>query len=179
MTSATSEPGTLIDLVVAYAESRSADDLERLREVVRTSPGFDPGLDIAGAVAPLFAKDAHEEVLALVHDLMPGAFFGPSTHAALGAAHEALGDATRALRERRTQRLALDSILGTGDGTRERPWSVLRISDEYDVLRSQRRVSSVQTLIVDGDRSLDRHVCDDGTEAWFDVTGLVSTARRA
>lgn len=75
--------------------------------------------------------------------------------------------------------LALDSILSTGDGTREHAWSVLRISDEYDVLRSQRRVSSVQTLIVDGDRSLDRHVCDDGTEAWFDVTGLVSTARRA
>jgi hypothetical protein len=179
MTSATSEPGTLIDLVVAYAESRSADDLERLREVVRSSPGFDPGLDIAGAVAPLFAKGAHDEVLAVVRDLMPGAFFGPSTHAALGAAHEALGDATRARRERRTQVLALDSILSTGDGTRERPWSVLRISDEYDVLRSQRRASSTQTLIVDGDRSLDRHVCDDGTEAWFDVTGLVSTARRA
>ena len=179
MTSATSEPSTLIDLVVAYAESRSAADLERLREVVRTSPGFEPGLDIAGAAAPLFAHNAHEEVLTLVRGLMPGAFFSPSAHAALGAAHDALGDATRARRERRTQALALDSIIGTGDGTRESPWSVLRVSDEYDVLRSQRRASSVQTLVVDGDRSLDRHVCDDGTEAWFDVTGLVSTARRA
>lgn len=179
MMSATDEPRTLSDLAVAYAESRSVDDLVRLREAIRTSPGFDPGLDVVGAVAPLFAKGAHDEVLAVVRDLMPGAFFGPSAHAALGAAHEALGDETRARRERRTQALALDSILSTGDGTRGHPWSVLRISDEYDVLRSQRRASSVQTLVVDGDRSLDRHVCDDGTEAWFDVSGLMSRARPA
>ena len=179
MTSATDEPRTLTDLAVAYAESRSVDDLVRLRQAIRTSPGFDPGLDVLGSVAPLFAKGAHDEVLALVRGLMPGAFFAPSAHAALGAAHEALGDATRARRERRTQVLALDSILSTGDGTREHPWSVLRISDEYDVLGSQRRASSTQMLIVDGDRSLDRHVCADGTEAWFDVTGLVSTARPA
>lgn len=179
MTPATDEPRNLGDLAVAYAESRGVDDLARLRGVIRASPGFDPGLDVAGAVAPLFAKGAHDEVLAVVRDLMPGAFLSPSAHAALAAAHDALGDETRARRERRTQVLALDSILSTGDGTRESPWSVLRISDEYDVLRSQRRASSTQTLIVDGDRSLDRHVCEDGTEAWFDVTGLVSTARPA
>lgn len=167
------------DLAVAYAKSRSADDLERLREVVRTSPGFDPGLDVAGLVAPLLANGAHADVHTLVRDLMPGAFFSPAAHAALAAAHEGLGDATRSRRERRTQALALDSVLGTGDGTRERPWSVLRISDEYDVLRAQRRTSATQTLVDDGDRSLDRHECTDGTEAWFDVSTLVHAARTA
>jgi hypothetical protein len=179
MMSANDEPVALSDLVATYAATRRADDLARLREAVRTSPGFDPGLDVVGTVAPLLAKGANDEVLARVRDLMPGAFFGPSTHAALGAAHHALGDADSARRERRFQALALDSILSAGDGTRERPWSVLRISDEYDVLRSQRRASSTQTLVVDGGRSLDRHLCGDGTEAWFDVTGLVSTARPA
>lgn len=166
-------------LAVTYAESRSADDLQRLRDAIRTSPGFDPGLDVAGAVAGLLAQGAHDDVLTLVHDLMPGAFFSPAAHAALAAAHDGLGDATRAARERRTHALALDSILGTGDGSHEQPWSVLRISDEYDVLRAQRRVSASQTLIVDGVRSLDRHVCEDGTEAWFDVSQLVSAARPA
>ena len=164
------------DLTLAWAESGRADDLERLRDAVRASPGFDPGLDVVGAVTPLLARGAHEDVLDLVHDLMPGAYFGPSTHAALGAAHDALGDATRARQERRTQALALDSILTTGDGSRDRPWSVLRVSDQYDVLRSQRRASRVQTLVVDGGRSFDRHECADGSEAWFDVTGMMAGA---
>lgn len=81
-------------------------------------------------------------------------------------------DEERAARERRTSRLALDSILSSGDGSAERPWSVLRISDEYDVLAAQDRRSTDQELVVDGDRRLDHHRCADGSEAWFDVTLL-------
>ncbi len=174
MTSMNDEQPALADLAVSYAESGDPGDLARLRQAIRTSPGFDPGLDVAGAVAPLFARDAHQEVVTLVHGLMPGAFFGPSAHAALGAAYEGLGDTTRAQRERRTQALALDSILSTGDGTRNQPWSVLRVSDEYDVLRSQERSSREQASVVDGGRSLDRHECDDASQAWFDVTGVIA-----
>ena len=174
MTAHAAEP-TVADLAVAYAASRSADDLARLRDAVRRSPGFDPGLDVVGAVSPLFARGAHAEVVDRVQDLMPGAFLSPAAHAALAAAHLALGDQARAQAERRAQALALDSIRSTGDGTRERPWSVLRIGDEYDVLRAERRVSREQTLVEAGGRSLDRHVCDDGSEAWFEAPRLVGT----
>ena len=104
---------------------------------------------------------------------MPGAFFSPSAHAALAAAHAGLGDDARARAERSLQVLALESIRSTGDGTRAHPWSVLRVSDEYDVLRAAGRVSREQTLLEADGRSLDRHVCDDGSEAWFDVSRLV------
>ena len=50
---------------------------------------------------------------------------------------------------------------------------MLRLSDEYDVLRAERRTSRQQTLVAADGRSLDRHLCDDGTEAWFDVSRLV------
>ena len=172
MTAHAAEPA-LADLAAAYAASRSADDLARLRDAVRRSPGFDPGLDVVGAVSPLFARDAHAEVVDRIQELMPGAFLSPAAHAALAAAHLALGDEARARAERRTQALALDSIRGTGDGTREHPWSVLRVSDEYDVLRADRRTSQQQTLVAADGASLDRHVCDDGGEAWFDVSRLV------
>ena len=172
MTAHAAEPD-LAELAVAYAGSRSVDDLTRLRDAVRRSPGFDAGLDVAGMVSPLFARGAHAEVVARVRQLMPGAFLSPAAHAALAAAHHALGDEARARAERRTHALALDSIRSTGDGTRERPWSVLRVGDEYDVLRAAGRVSREQTLVEADGRSLDRHVCDDGSEAWFDVSGLV------
>ena len=93
--------------------------------------------------------------------------------AALAAAHAGLGDDARARAERGLQALAIESIRSTGDGTRERPWSVLRISDQYDLLRADRRTSRQQSLVTADGGLLDRHVCDDGTEAWFDVSRLV------
>lgn len=161
------------DLARAWAQTRDPADLAALRGAVRRAPGFDPGLDVAGAVSPALARGDHAAALDIATGLMPGAFFSPSAHAALAAAHAGLGDEARSHAERRTQALALESIRGTGDGTRERPWSVLRLGDEYDVLRAGRRTSREQTLVVVDGRSLDRHVCDDGSEAWFDVTRLV------
>ncbi|PKH42202.1 hypothetical protein SAMN05192575_10799 [Nocardioides alpinus] len=172
MTTHAADPA-VADLALVYAGTRSLADLARLRDAVRSSPGFDVGLDVVGAVSPAMARGDHAAAVAIVQALMPGAFFSPSAHAALGAAHAALGDDARAGAERRTQVLALESIRSTGDGTRERPWSVLRISDQYDVLRADRRVPREQTLLVVAGRSLDRHVCEDGSEAWFEVGRLV------
>lgn len=173
MTTHAAEPA-VADLAVIYAGTRSLEDLARLRDAVRSAPGFDVGLDVIGAVSPAMARGDHAAVVATVRDLMPGAFLSPSAHAALGAAHAGLGDDARAGAERRTQVLALESIRSTGDGSRERPWSVLRISDQYDVLRADRRVPREQTLLVVGGRSLDRHVCEDGSEAWFEVSRLMA-----
>ena len=53
--------------------------------------------------------------------------------------------------------------------SRDRPWHVLRVSDQYDVLRAQGRASRTQRKVVHGGRSLDHHVCDDGSEAWFGI----------
>lgn len=172
MTTHAADPA-VADLALVYAETRSLADLARLRDAVRSSPRFDVGLDVVGAVSPALARGDHAEAVAIVEGLMPGAFFSPSAHAALGAARAAQGDHARAQAERRTQVLALESIRSTGDGTRERPWSVLRISDQYDVLRADRRTPREQTLIIVDGRSLDRHVCDDGSEAWFEVGRLV------
>ena len=163
----------LSDLALVWARTRSDADLAALRDAVRRSPGFDAGLDVVALVAPALARSEHAEVVSLVQDAMPGAFFSPSAHAALAAAHAGLGDDARARAERTLQALALESVRSTGDGTREHPWSVLRLSDEYDVLRADRRTSRQQTLLTVRGDSLDRHVCDDGSEAWFDVSRLV------
>ena len=73
MTAHAAEPA-LAQLAVAYAGSRSVDDLARLHDAVRRTPGFDAGLDVVAMVSPLFARGAHAEVVARVRQLMPGAF---------------------------------------------------------------------------------------------------------
>lgn len=163
----------LADLAVVWSRTRAAADLVSLRDAVRAADGFDPGTDPVGVAGPALARGDHRQAVAAIRALMPGAFFSPAAHAALAAAYAGLGDDTRARAERSLQALALESIHSTGDGTRSRPWSVLRVSDEYDVLRAAGRTSRQQTLHQTDGRSLDRHVCDDGSELWFDVGRLV------
>ena len=50
---------------------------------------------------------------------------------------------------------------------------MLRLSDEYDVLRHLEVESVRQELVVVDGRSLDRHVCSDSSSYHFDVTGIV------
>lgn len=100
-----------------------------------------------------------------LHELMPGAFFSPITHQMLATAYEAIGRSRKANREHALARVAISSILNTGDGTAERPWSVLRISDEYDVLRVKGQTSQSQSLVEQNGRVCDRHECMDGNNA--------------
>lgn len=156
-------------LATAYAERRDAESLHALRTEVLRSPGYDAGLNLLSEVAELLEDDDYAAVISRVRGHMPGAFFSPAAHALLATSHEALGDTTRASRERRAATLAMESILTSGDGTSDRPWSVLRISDEYDVLRARGRKSTRQTYVTRRGRELDHHRLDDGSEAWFDI----------
>ncbi|MCW4601656.1 DUF4919 domain-containing protein [Janibacter hoylei] len=98
---------------------------------------------------------------------MPGAALNPLAHRLLAAAHEALGDDDAARREATLHTLSVSSVLATGDGTQERPWSVLRVADEYDVMRAKGVTPVVQaTRTVDG-RVVDVHEVVDGPDVWF------------
>lgn len=168
---------TLGDLVERYLADPTPAALDGLRRVVRAAPTFDPGLSVHEVVGPLLARGAYAEAVAAVQSRMPGALLSPSAHAALATALDRTGRPAEAARERRLAEAATAGLLATGDGTRARPWSVLRVGDEYDVLRAIRRRSREQSVLSDGARLLDRHVCADGHEVFFDVTFLLPAAR--
>ena len=170
VTTMSPRPLSLSELVTAYAETRDPAALERLRAAVASTPGFDPHADLETDGRRLLAAGDHAGLLTYLRGQMPAAFLSPSAHALLASAHAGLGDEVHATRERRTARLALDAILGSGDGTLEHPWRVLRVSDEYDVLAAQDRRSERQELVVRDGHTLDHHRCTDGSEAWFDIT---------
>lgn len=158
---------SLADLATDHATERSPRTLAALRRAVLALPGYDPGADPVGAAVPHLAAGDHAAALVALRELMPGAFFSPGAHAALAAAHAGLGDEVRAERERRTARLAMTSVLESGDGSADRPWLVLRVSDEYDVLRAQDRTSRRVADVSRDAQRLDHHWCTDGSEAWF------------
>lgn len=157
---------TFGELVSSYLAERTPESLDRLRRAIRDDATFDTGLDLAAASESLRtgrAADAARDVSAR----MPGAFFSPSAHALLAAAFGALGDDARHERESALAAEALVSLRSTGDGTELSPWVVLRVSDEYDLLRAAGRRSVGQRLVDVAGVPCDRHELDDGSTVWF------------
>ncbi|MFI5627273.1 DUF4919 domain-containing protein [Nocardioides sp. NPDC051685] len=160
---------TYADLVSAYLDSPGPETLGPLRRAVRGSANFTPDLDLDEADR-LLAAGAYAEAAAELQRVMPGAVFSPSAHLRMATALAGSGDERAAAREQQVARAALRSIRSTGDGSEQHPWSVLRITDEYDMLRALDKVRDRQDLVETGGRRLDRLTCSDGTVAHFDVT---------
>lgn len=158
---------TLGELVTAYLERPDSQGLARLRSTVVSSTTFDPDLSLTADVGPLLAAGEHDRVVELVTAKMPGAALSPVAHRFLAIALRELGHAEAAGREQAMAELSVSSVLSTGDGTRESPWSVLRVSDQYDVMgASGMRPVGQTSLEIDG-RLLDRLESADGREVWF------------
>lgn len=160
------------DAVDAYLADPSPTTLARLRRTVRAARNFSTDLTVGETVRSHLDRGCYDAAVSAIEVLMPGATFSPSAHAALAEALARTGRQEAADREASLARAALRSIVSTGDGTVARPWSVLRISDEYDVLRSLGKRPREQTVVRDGDRHLDRHACTDGSDVYFDVSEL-------
>ena len=129
---------TLRELVTRYLTEQTPANLTALRHAVRSSGSFDPDVDLRGVI-PLLEAGRHREALDAVRAKMPGAALNPLAH----------------------------RLLATGDGTQERPWSVLRVADEYDVMRAKGVTPRRQaTRTVDG-RVVDVHEVVDGPDVWF------------
>jgi hypothetical protein len=159
-------------LLSAYLSDPGPATLDALRRAVRSAPNFHSDLTLDRTVDPLIERGAYDEAIDTLRGLMPAAIFSPGVHARLSEALSHAGDQQAADREAVLAKAAIRSILSTGDGTAQRPWSVLRVSDEYDVLRSKRTKPRQQEVVQEGDRRLDHHVCDDGSDVYFDVTDL-------
>lgn len=170
---------TYADLVGAHLADPTPETLEPLRDAVRAAPGFDPELRVREQADALLRDGRYDDAVIALEASMPGSLLSPAAHAMLATALKRSGRPDGAGRHAWLARAALDGILATGDGTAERPWSVLRISDEYDVVDSLGTRPVGQGLLADGSRRIDRIECQDGRTLHFDVTRVPGAAVRA
>jgi len=169
---------TYADLIDAWLADPTPESLEALRHAVRLAPGFDPDLRVRTEATALLRAGRHDDTVTVLEASMPGSLFSPAAHAMLATALRHVGRADDARRHGRLARAARDSILSTGDGSLERPWSVLRISDEYDVVDSLGTRPVSQAVLHEGIRMIDRLDCQDGRALHFDATSVPRAAAR-
>lgn len=158
---------TFADTVAAYLTEPSSDHLAELRKQVVASDNYDWQLSPRSRAERWFAAGDHRGLIAELESAMPGGFANPGLHLLLAEAHRKLGDTEAAHREVVLYQAMMSGILATGEGTVDRPWSVLAIADEYDVLQALNKQSVEQSLVKSDGRHLDKHSCTDGSSVWF------------
>ena len=158
---------SVAELVEAYALDPTPEGLHDLHAEIMAAPGYDPLLTVSRTIVPLLRAGKHQEIVDQVRSWMPGALLSPSAHGYLATALTELGEAEAGRVEAKFSRLALDSLAASGGGTEEEPCSVLRIEDEYDILRASSQRSTAQRQLSDERGQFDVHTLEDGTEVWF------------
>lgn len=171
-----------VDAVETYALDPTPAHLADLQSTIMEAPGYDPRVVISPAAKPLIDRGDYEDAVELLAGLMPGAFLSPSAHALLFVAHNALGNTDDARREQHFSRMAMTAIRTSGDGTAERPYTVLHVEDEYDVLTALGAQSISQVLERTRDGANDVHALADGSSvhfrlAWVSADDIGGAAR--
>lgn len=159
------------DAMEQFLLDPSEENLKPLQAAIMAAGNFDPLVAVEEFAAALLEAGDHQGLVDRLWQLMPGLFLSPTAHAMLRLCYRELGDDSAAQREDRLTQLALASLRSSGDGSQQNPYRVLRVSDEYDILRALGRKSQAQRLQPIGERSFDVHQCDEG-EVWFDLLWL-------
>lgn len=123
-----------VDLLEDWMAAPTVEGAARLRAAIRLEPEYNPYRDISAHCDREYRAGRVAALREMLLSLMPSQALSPSAHGMLARCHEALGDDAAAAAERRLMVLSAQAILRSGDGSADRPWTVLRTSDEYDVL---------------------------------------------
>lgn len=94
----------------------------------------------------------------------------PRAHLYKNYALEKLNKTKEAQAELILAQKIMEGISLTGDGSKEKPYRVTRISDEKDMLRYFQEEFMSQRLMNDNDTTFDVIQCKSGRELYFDIT---------
>lgn len=155
------------EVMERFVLNPSEETLAPLQAEIMGAENFNPLVLLEPQVSPLIASGNYQAAVDAVWRMMPGVFLSPTAHGMLAYSYHQMGDEKAAQRERSLARLALDTVTGSGAGTQEAPYRVLRVGDEYDVLRAAQRTSVAQRALNHDGQGYDVHECADGGEVWF------------
>jgi len=160
----------VLSLFESLLEEPSIDKFLHIRKSLVSSENYSPySMEINDMDACVSKGDA-QGAIDLFRSTLPNLLISPSAHLVLGAAYECLGDKEQTNFEKHMWAFLIGAIIETGEGTRQHPYLVARISDEYDVLCALEKERGRQELCSEEGRFIDVQTCLDGTQVYFDVT---------
>lgn len=165
-----------------FLEAPTARTYRRVREALLeqlascdTTPSLSPRC--LTELTELAVAEQFTTLLDVADSLQPAWALSPRIHYLAAIAAEECGDEEVAELERFTFQSCLEGILATGDGTAEAPYLITYLSDEYDVLSALGLEPRSQALVEQRGMLCDVTKCLDGSEVWFELTGIVHDPR--
>ena len=160
----------MADEISDFLADPNGENFLRLRTVVGASPAYEAASEGDERLAELIAAGDYDQATELAADLMPNWLLSARVHRLASVAAEGTGDSEAAARERYLWRACARGLLLAGDGTPERPYPILHVSDEYELLDVLGKEPTGQRVVEGREGPCDVITCDDGSQVWFDIT---------
>lgn len=141
-----------------------------LRAKVIASDAYQPYSDELQTAGELYEQQKVQDALSVIRNAMGNLLLSPRAHQMLGFLQHKLGNDQAAEMELMIEQACLAGIQATGDGSANKPYIVLRTSDEHDLTEHLGKQLEQQSLHHEGTAHLDLIECTDGTRFWFDIT---------
>lgn len=166
------------ELLIAFIQTPTPETFHALRDAVAASDDYEPYDSYQDELYALLEQNQYAEARTLLRAKMIGWLLNPTIHMHMSYVCHKLGDEDSADAERYIGRAVINGLLSSGDGSRERPYLVMRTGDEYDLLAHLQKTAQGQELVQEPDRVLDHLVCADGSGLWFDISLPFGQLRR-
>lgn len=178
----TEEPGWLVDenveplrvaidrAFIAHVNEPNKERFLDVRRLILAWPQYDPYSNDLVDIESLYGEKKFDAAKQQLDKSMPNLLLSPRAHILAYLIARGRGDFKVANNERVIIKSLYQGLMSTGDGTREHPYLVLRVSDEYDLLMHfSKKASSNSTQSIE-EKHFDVLHCEDGSSVWFDVT---------
>ena len=166
------------ELFVAFLREPTPESFRAIRDAVAGHPNYNGYSDDLHTMEDAYQQKRFADVKAAFAEAQPNLLLSPGAHLILSMTLRDEGNADGSEMERFICYRCVEGIQSTGDGSHERPFLVLRTSDEYDMLGVLGKRFSGQALVHEDEKSFDKMTCDDGAELWFDITEMLGAMAR-
>ncbi|CAI8912549.1 DUF4919 domain-containing protein [Chryseobacterium sp. IT-36CA2] len=157
----------MYEKVFEFLTDPTKETFLKCREMVINDPEYDPYSEDIENIQDLLNEGKFEEVIQYVN---VNILLSPRAHIYKYFAYKELGDEKGRNIEMTIAQIIFECLEKTGDGTKDSPYIITRISDERDLIRHHLNKQDVsQSLVKDGDKIMDALTLDDGTQLYFDI----------
>jgi hypothetical protein len=161
-----------------YLKKPSVENFLAARQKVSESDRYAPYSNELDVLVANLCAGHPQSAIDLFWQSFPNLLLSPLAHMMLSQAYLNLKKENEAEGEKAMGRLILKSILATGKGTKKKPYAVMRVEDERNVLSALKRQAGAQFLMKDKSRVFDLLQCSDGSEVYFDITLMFGRGKK-
>ncbi len=161
----------MMDALKALVLRPKADSLQAVRRSLAADSRYNPYSDDLDRLADLVESGCFRPALNVYARSLPNLVLSVRAHYLASEAATAVGQKEFAAHEIRMGVACLDGITAAGDGSESKPFPIVRLTDEIDVLKMKfnTRIDD-QELVFRGDKPRDKILATDGNTYWFDVS---------